>query len=53
MKYKIYSTKYFGIHVQLENSNYWIFDDNGGDLSTGSTYPTNSQIDEYRNNVIV
>ena len=50
-------TKYHGIHIQAERTlsntwKYWIVDDLGGDLCFGGSRPTDSDVTDYRNDLL-
>lgn len=44
-------TKYYGIYILVGNGNYFIVDDNGGELYFNH-FPTVDDIDNYRRLVI-
>ena len=46
-----YDTAYNGIWIVSEDDKYWINDSRGGESNSFETYPTESDIDNYRDNL--
>ena len=44
-------TKYYGIYIQVENGDFWLIDDNGNNDFFGKVFPTNVEIENFRNEV--
>lgn len=44
-------TKYYGIYIMEANGAYWIVDDNGNDQCFCHVVPTETDIENYRNNL--
>lgn len=45
-------TCWYGIYVTFDNGHYWIVDDNGGEEYCGRQYPSDAQLNSYRNEAI-
>lgn len=43
-----HATRWSGIHVVTEDGQYWIMDDNGGEEHVGVSFPSDEQLDAYR-----
>ena len=47
MKIERYSTRWYGIYVELEGANYYIMDDNGCYEYFGDRHPTEEEVEQY------
>ena len=45
---KTHKTRWTGIHVITEDGQYWIMDDNGGEEYVGLSFPSDEDLDRYR-----
>jgi hypothetical protein len=46
-------TAYYGIYVVEEDGHYWLTSDHGCEDYIGTGYPTDTQVDDYRDRVCV
>ncbi len=48
-----HKTRYYGIFVQNDNGRFWLYESgNGADQFFGAHYPTEQEIDAFRNNIV-